>query len=304
MASVTHYYPWVYYDEESQYKYGYHWSSNQALSMNGNNVTYQIMNTTLPSCSELKIELDVTSGYTGVFNRSWDIWIKDTSWREVHTFTMPAYTETGSDEYNEKYEASIELTIPLTTARNITAIAAGPSSRMSSGSYWSLWLGIDGAKITETISDASLSDSDYFCGLQYKRYSSLYTDPKKVEVNIGGNLVTATEVMVNIGGELVALPKMQQYNFVASTKEQAVIIPLTPTRDGTHVIRAYDQYAGSTNESYAYFKVYDSEMNEVMTYYTTSTSLELEAGKQYYLIAIDHPYYSDLAQRVIKVYST
>lgn len=304
MSNITHYYPWIYYDEDSEYKYGYHWSSNQALSMNGNNVTYQIMNGTLPSCSELKLEIDITSGYTGVFNRSWDIWIKTTYWEEVYTFTMPAYTETGSDEYNEKYEASIELTIPLATTKNITAIAAGPSSRMSSGSYWSMWLDIDGAKITQQMTDATLSDSDYFCGIQEKRYSSLYTSPRKIEANVDGVLKTATEIMVNINGNLVSLPKMKQYNFVATAKEQAVVIPFTPVRNGKHTISAYDQYAGSVNESYAYFKVYDSEMNEVTTYYTTSASLELEAGKQYKIIAIDCPYYTDLAQRVIKIYST
>lgn len=301
---VTHWYPYIGYWGE-KYKYGQDYDDGRVY-LSGN-YTYPVTpNTPIPNVSKLKFYLWIrTQYYTSLFNRQWYIYAYTNSgWEMIKSITMPTYEDSGDSTDDQRYSASITVDIELTTKKTITKMAAVPSSRMGSSATWYATFDIEEAEITENIPDAVLSDSDYFCGIQEKRYSSLYTSPRKIEANVDGVLKTATEIMVNVNGSLVALPKMQQYNFVATAKEQAVVIPFTPSRSGRHTINASEQYAGSANESYAYFKVYDSEMNEVTTYYTTNTSLELEAGKQYKIIAIDHPYYTDLAQRVIKVYST
>lgn len=302
MASVTHYYPWLYYDEDNDYKYGYQWSTG-TVTLSGNYTHYQIFNNALPSCSEIKLDIEAASAYTGIFNRTWYVWVYANGWYQIGSFTMPAYEETG--DTSEPYSASYSGTFPLSTIRNVKYVTAGPSSRMSSSNSWSMRLSVDGAKITEAITEATLSDSEYFCGLCTKRSSSLYTDPAKVQVNIGGNLVTATDISVNIGGSLVSLPKMKQYVFLPSAKEEAVIISFTPNRSGTYKFKASDKYAGSTNDGYGYYKVHDSNMNELMTYYTTgTTTLSLTAGTEYKIILIDYPTYTTRAQRIMKVYST
>ena len=301
---VTHWYPYIGYWGE-KYKYGQDYDDS-SVWLSGN-YTYPVTpNTPIPNVSKLKFYLWIgTQYYTSLFNRKWYIYAYTNSgWEMIKSITMPTYEDSGDSTDDQRYSASITVDIELATKKTITKMAAVPSSRMGSSVTWYASFDIEEAEITENIPDAVLSDSDYFCGIQEKRYSSLYTSPRKIEANVDGVLKTATEIMVNIDGSLVALPKMQQYNFVATTNEQSVIITFSPKRTGKHTIDAYTQYAGSTNQSYAYFKVFDSDMNEIMTYYTSSVTLELEAGKEYKMIVMDYPYYTDLAQRVIKVYST
>lgn len=306
MANITFDYPYTPYDEahEDGYKYGFDWDESRQY-LNGN-YTYPIhFKTALPSVSKFKVWIKIWSRYTYVLTTNWDFFVYDATngWHEAKSsFTLPTYYETEDTDY--PYAADMEIEVEFTTPRNILKWCVIPYSRLSSGYTWANSYGMRKATITMDVPEVQFSDSDYFCGLQCKRYSSLYDEPKEVKANIGGNLVTATEVMVNIGGELVALPKMQICNFVATEKEQVKKFTFTAKRNGEHTIDAYDQYAGSENESYAYFKLCDSEMNEIMTYFTTWTSINLEAGKEYNLIVIDSPYYTDLAQRVIKVYST
>lgn len=301
---ITHWYPFMGYWGD-KYKYGQDYDESRVY-LSGNYTYPVIPKTPIPNVSKLQFYLWIgTQYYTSLFDRNWYIYAYTSSgWEVLKTITMPTYNDSGDSTDTERYSASITVDIELSTKKTITKMAAVPTSRMGSSVSWLVTFDIEEAEITETIPDALLYNSDYFCGLQYTQYGSLYKDPKKVEVNIDGNLITATDVMVNVNGEIVSLPKMQQYNFIATAKEQSAIITFTPNRSGKHTIDAYTQYAGSTNESYVCFKIYDMDMNEVTTYYTSSTTVTLEAGKQYLLVAFDHPYYSDLAQRVIKVYST
>ena len=306
MAKITFDYPCIPYDEahKNGYKYGFD-SDASSQYLNGNYTYPMCFKNALPLVSKFKIWSKVWSAYTYVLTTSWDFYVYDATngWYEAKSsFVFPTYYETENPNY--PYAADMEIEVEFTTPRNILKWCVIPSARLSSGYTWTNSYGMRRATITMDVPEVQFSDSDYFCGLQYKKYTSLYDEPKEVKVNIDGNLVTATEVMVNMGGELVALPKMQICNFVATEKEQVKKFTFTAKRNGKHTIDGYDQYAGSQNDGYAYFKLCDSEMNEIATYYTTCSSFDLEAGKEYNLIVIDWAYYADLAQRVIKIYST
>lgn len=301
---VTHKYPYIGY-WGTQYKYGQKYDDS-SVYLSGN-YTYPVtLNTALPSVSKLKFLVSIgTQYYTSLFNRYWYVYAYTSNgWEILQTITMPTYKDSGNTASISRYSASITVDIELTTKKNIIKMAAVPTSRLGSNVEWNASFNIREAVITETIPDAVLSDSDYFCGIQENRGGTLYTEPRKIEVNIGDKLTAATAVMLNIDGELVALPKMQQYNFVATKNEQSAIIAFTPKKTGKHIIDTNTLYAGSTNKSNAYFKVFDGGMNEIMTTYTTSATLELEAGKVYKMIIIDYPNETDLAQRVLKVYTT
>ena len=300
---VTYKYPYIGYWNK-HYKYGQQ-VDTISVKLNSNNTWAVVTNNPLPNVSKLKFTTKIgTQYYTGLFNREWDIYAYTTSgWEYIRSFTMPNYSDNGNSADIGRYKASITVDIELATKKTITKMAAVPSSRMGSGAEWYADFNIEQAVITENIPDAVLSDSDHFCGITERMGDVLYDAPSKVDVNIDGQLVTAKELMVNIDGELVALPKMQQYNFVATKNEQSVIITFTPKRTGKHIIKSDTQYAGSTNVSTAPFKIFDSEMNEITLNFGTSATLNLEAGKEYRMIVIDSPSIIDLAQRVVKVYS-
>ena len=302
---VTYWYPYIGYGGK-KYKYGTQDYDADYVWLGNAYVHPLTTNNPIPNVSKLKFSLWIGARYyyEGLFNSYWDIYaLTSDGWVLLKRITSPNYTDIVNPTDDDRYEAEITFDIELSTKRTIIKVAPVPSSPPR-GVTWSVSYIVKGAEITEDIPDAVLTDSGYFCGIQEKKGDDLASLPRKIDVNIGGKLVGATEVMVNVDEKLIPLPKMQQYNFVATANEQSAVITFTPKRTGEHTIDATTQYAGSTSESNAVFKVYDSEMNELMPSYKTKYSLVLEEGKEYRIIVIDEPSKTDLAQRVIKIYYT
>lgn len=303
---VTYKYPYAGYWNEN-YKYALDYDDGTTY-LSGNYTHPTTSKNTMPNVSQMTVSFSIWSDWTSIFNRTWYLYAyvqnpnypTSYSWETIQTYTMPEYTDNGDEAASgERYSATIKLNVTLSTSKGIKKIASVPSSRMGSAVTWSNSLDIVDATFTEDINEVSLSDGEYFSGIFRKRYS-LFKDPVKVQVNMGGNLVTATDILVNTGGsELLSIPKMQIYNFTATEKEQTAIMKFVPTRSGTHRIEN-----DNSSDGYAAFMIYDVDMNELYDYWTSYISgINLEAGKTYYIIIIDYGYYEALASCTLKIYS-
>lgn len=284
MATInfTYDYPYTYYNEENG-RFTWHLSTGRA-TLNGC-YTYPIQfNSTVPKCSHITIELEVTNtGSVTVLGRDWDLYTYNevNGWRKATKFTMPS-------------DGKCSVDCVFQTATNISRLACVPSSDPGSRAQWSLSCSINRMTITEALTIQELDTGVFHYGVFLYDFG-VKTDVAEVFVNMGGTLTKASDIFVNIDDELRAVSSV--YSAYLKTETESIsLYRFIPQKSGTY--RIQNKLLSGDHE----IRLYDSNFDMLDDNYFYSQSFPLEEGSVYYITMTHYYANTDTGESYLQIY--
>lgn len=272
-------YPYCGYGEKGRFQY--QWSESRK-TLNGSYTYPLLFNTTVPSCSHIKMDIEIENTGSGtIMGRSWDFMVckSNGSWVDIKTFTLPS---------DGKY--TIDCDIP---SYNISQIACVPTSNPGSSREWTSWYDIQEMTITENITLSELNNDKYFYGV-FPNYYGLSKTPVEIYANIDGTLKKAAGINVNVDGVLVSLPKMLTAELKTSSETMA-IYKFTALENASYTIKTV-RTSGDHE-----IRLYDSNFTPMTNSYFYSQSFAFTAGSVFY-ITLTHYYNADASESTLQIY--
>lgn len=272
--TISFRYDYPYCGYRAKAKYGNQWASGRT-TLNDCNTYPMVFNNTVPSCSHIKIDIEITNTGSGtVYGRSWDFMVYRQSygWVDILTFTLPS---------DGKY--TIDCDMP---GHNITKFAFVPSSNPGSNRTWDSWFDVKQLSIAETVTTANLTTGEFQYGI-FPNYYGVSQQINETYVNIGGTLTKDKDILINIDGTLTSIPPVYS-GYFKSTSEQMKVFEFTPMDSASYMI-TQKRVAGDHE-----IRLYDSGFNQMSDGYFYNQAFALTGGSLYY-ISVTHYYNNESA---------
>ena len=268
-------------ENSERYSYGRYWVDYYPLVFSSPVRTSYI---------ELSFDIWSETNTSYLYNTNWTVWIyTGSSWKSVKTFTMPSAQDYVDEGSLNKYTSSTELTVDLDGVYTVSKLRIIPSSSVGHSS-WNQSQNIRRMSVQVSVEEHTARQSEYFCGIQHKRYGAVYKNPAAILVNIDGELKTVTEIMINTGGQLQSAKHMQEFTYSSTEKEQVWLIRFTAIKTGRHEF-------SDSNWNAAWMTILDSNLKQMRALttdgftevYPATMAENLTAGETYYLLLVDDP---------------